>query len=67
VTGWINPTPDQLDDARRYLAQPGAEPTRWALDYIGAHLNRIGRGDFDHNDIRRALAMYRVYEEVDGA
>lgn len=66
MSGWLDPTPDQVDDARSILA--GAfddeKVARWALDYIGARLKRVTAGDFDHNDLRRAIAMYRAYEEV---
>lgn len=66
MTGWLEPTPDQMKDARSYLAGAFDDNTRtlWALDYLGARVERVAAGDFDHNDLRRAVAMYRVYEEV---
>ena len=63
--GWLDPTKDQIDNARSVLAGSfdDEQRLRWALDYIGACLKRVTAGDFDHNDLRRAIAMYRVYDE----
>lgn len=63
MSGWLDPTPEQLEWMRRALAGRD-EPAQVALDHIGAVLEHIARGDFDHNDLRRAIAMYRAYEEV---
>jgi hypothetical protein len=63
VTGWIEPTSNQLADARRLLTGRD-NPAEVALRQIGVHLGRVGRGDFDVDDIKRALAFYRAWEEL---
>jgi hypothetical protein len=66
MTGWIEPTPEQLDDARRALAESRI-PERHALHYIGGILTRFNTAYEDVGCLRRALAMYRVFdEEIDG-
>ena len=63
MTGWIEPTPEQLADARRALA--GRDfPAEEALSHIGVRLKLIAEGRFDVDDIKRALAFYRAWEEL---
>lgn len=63
MSGWLDPTSDQMEMARRMVISRD-EPAQVALDHIGAVLERVARGDFDHTDLRRAVAIYRAYEEA---
>lgn len=60
ISGWLDPTEDQFEMARRTIVGRD-EPARVALDHIGVVLERVAAGDFDHTDLRRAIAMWRVY------
>jgi len=62
VTGWIDPTPDQMDSARLLIGAM-AEPTEFALRYIGSVLESIAKADFGSDSIRRAIAMHRAWKE----
>ena len=63
MTGWIDPNPNQLDDARRLLA--GREdPAEVAIRQIGIHLKRVRRAQFDADDLRRAIAYVLAWEEL---
>jgi hypothetical protein len=63
VTGWLEPTPNQLADARRLL-DGRDNPAEVALRQISIHLDRVARGQFDAEDLRRLLAYVRAWEEL---